>query len=443
MESGAIATVGEIGKDDERTGILHLADQVEISSASGGQPSADAEPWQITVIPISVLDALESRTGVGATRASRMPHYDAPSHPMSPRAGRLPRGGRSGSGAPGIGSDGANRRGRTDQTVESGDATDPGHLGRISAGALPGVVVRAYGKYFDVQLNDEPRILLCTVKGSLKRERRRTDLVAVGDRVWAIDVGEGEGQIEAVEPRTRALSRLARNTQDVEQVILANPDQVLFLFAVHEPEPNRRMLDRFLVLAESAGLPAIIGVNKIDLDGPVPDHPDTTRAEVTFGDYRAAYPVRYLSVAAEIGVEDLREDLKDKVTAVAGPSGVGKSSLLNALHPEGDRAVGAISAATGKGRHTTIATQLYRIGPDTYVADTPGIRALALHSVPSETLDRCFPELRPYLDGCFYHDCTHLHEPGCAVREALEAGMIAPERYESYAALRRGDQGEE
>ncbi len=335
------------------------------------------------------------------------------------------------------------RRGRKDETAGSIDPADPGYVERISPGALPGVVVRAYGKYFDVQLNDEPRVLLSTVKGSLKRERRRTDLVAVGDRVWVVDVGEGEGQIEAVEPRTRVVARLARNTQDVEQVILANPDQVLFLFAVKEPEPHRRMLDRFLVLAESAGLPAMIGVNKIDLDGPVLDNPDSTRAEAIFGDYRAAYPVRYLSVATGAGVEALRADLEGKVTAVAGPSGAGKSSLLNALHPEGDRAVRSISAATGKGRHTTIATQLYRIAPDTFVADTPGIRALALHGVAPETLDCCFPELRPYLGECFYHDCTHLHEPGCAVRDALEAGKIAPERYESYAALRRGDQGEE
>lgn len=340
---------------------------------------------------------------------------------MSPRSGPPPRGGRAGS-----------------RSAERPNPTNPPAPAHPSPGALPGVVVRAYGKYFDVQLQDDPRVLLCTVKGSLKRERRRTDLVAVGDRVWVVDVGEGEGQIEAVEPRTRSLSRLARHTQDVEQVILANPDQAMFLFAVQQPEPHRRMLDRFLILAESAGLPALIGVNKIDLDDP-----GTTRAEAIFGDYRAAYPVRYVSVTTGAGIEALRADLTGKVTAVAGPSGVGKSSLLNALHPEGDRAIGAISSATGKGRHTTIATQLYRLGPDTYVADTPGIRALALHGVPLETLDRCFPELRPYLDDCFYPDCTHLHEPGCAVREALDAGKIAPERYASYAALRRGEPAEE
>ena len=301
-------------------------------------------------------------------------------------------------------------------------------------------MIRAYGKYFDVQLADEPRTLLCTVKGALKRHRRRTDLVAVGDRVWVTDVGNGEGQIEAVAPRERALSRLARHTDDVEQVILANPDQVMFLFAVREPEPHRRMLDRFLILAEARGLPALIGVNKMDLD--VPDvGGGRSLAETIFGDYLPHYRVHFLSAATGQGLDQLRSDLRGKVTAVAGPSGVGKSRLLNVLHPEGNRAVGAISAATGKGRHTTTATQLYRIetDPETYVADTPGIRALALFGVPPETLDTCFPEFRPYLGGCFYADCTHLHEPGCAVQDAVAEGAISRARYESYAALRRGD----
>lgn len=337
-----------------------------------------------------------------------------------------------------------NRRAtETPSEIASAVTSDPNYVPFLtrpdgtSSNALPGFVIRAYGKFFDVQLRDEPRVLLSTVKGTLKRERRKTDIVAVGDRVWATDVGEGEGQIEAVEPRVRVLARPARNTEDVEQVILANPDQVLLVFAVRNPDPHRRMLDRFLVLAEYANLPAVIGVNKMDLDET--DENDTPISKAIFGDYEAVYPVHYLSAKTDQGIAELRESLSGKITAVAGPSGVGKSSLLNRLDPEGSRATAEISTATGKGRHTTIATQLYRLDPSTFIADTPGIRALAMHGVPPEALDRCFPELRPWLGECFYADCTHLHEPGCAVREALDEGKIPPERYESYASLRRGD----
>jgi ribosome biogenesis GTPase / thiamine phosphate phosphatase len=305
--------------------------------------------------------------------------------------------------------------------------------------ALPGVVVRAYGKFFTVQLADG-RELLSTVKGLLKRQRRGTDLVAVGDRVFVIDVGEGEGRIESVEPRTRTLSRLARHTNDVEQIILANPDQALFLFAVRDPEPHLRLLDRFLVMAESRNLPAIIGVNKMDLDVTGADG-EPSLARRLFDGYREIYPVSYLSAKTGQGIAELRQSLNGKITAVAGPSGVGKSSLLNVLDPTRDRAVGAISAATGKGRHTTTATVLHRIPGETqtFVADTPGIRALSLQGVEAGELDQLFPEMRPFLGQCRYADCSHVTEPGCAVQAAVDAGEIRRERYESYVSLRRGD----
>ena len=301
-------------------------------------------------------------------------------------------------------------------------------------GALAGRVVRAFGLWYEVRLADEARTLLCTMRGLLKRRRQRTDIVAVGDQVWVTDLGGNEGVIEAVEPRMRVLARTARNTDDVEQVILANPDQALFVFAVQDPEPHLRMLDRFLILAELQGLPARIAANKIDLDDP-PSH-----AGSLFCPYTSAYPVHYVSARTSAGLDDLRHALAGQVTAVAGPSGVGKSSLLNALHPEGDRDVGAISEATGKGRHTTTAARLYEIGPRTFVADTPGMRALAMHAVDADRLPACFPELRPYLDQCHYPDCTHVAEPGCAVRHAVGAGAIPLPRYESYVALRTGDE---
>ncbi len=329
-----------------------------------------------------------------------------------------------------------NERSRSDARTVAGGAETSRPL---PAEARPGTIIRAYGKFFDVAPRDGGPPLLSTVRGGLKRERRKTDLVAVGDRVMVTDLGGGEGQIERVEPRVRTLGRLARQTDDVEQVILANPDQALFLFAPREPTPHLRMLDRFLVLAESRQIPALIGVNKIDLDDPTPD--GGSLAHALFDVYEAHYPVFYLSAATGEGVPALREALAGKITAVAGPSGVGKSSLLNRLDPEGARAVGALSVATGKGRHTTSATILRRIPgmSDTYVADTPGIRSLALHGVPPVELDAFFPEFRPYLGTCFYPDCTHLHEPGCAVQEAVAEGVIPRARYDSYAALRRGE----
>lgn len=316
-------------------------------------------------------------------------------------------------------------------------ARDP--IAAPPADALPGTVVRAYGKFFTVQLEDG-RELLSTIKGGLKRRRRATDLVAVGDNVLVSDVGEGEGRIEFVAPRRSALSRLARQTGDVEQVILANPDQALFLFAVQNPEPHPRLLDRFLVMAESRQLPALIGVNKMDLDALGP-HGEASLARVIFANYERLYPVLYLSARTGEGLDGLRRALTGKVTAVAGPSGAGKSSLLNALDPTRARAVGAISTATGKGRHTTIATVLHRVPGEekTYVADTPGIRALSLQGVDLENLDQLFPEMRPFLGECRYADCSHLHEPRCVVQAAVAAGQISQERFESYARLRRGD----
>lgn len=299
--------------------------------------------------------------------------------------------------------------------------------------ALQGIVIRAYGLWYDVRLHDEERVLMSTVRGSVKRHKRGTDLVAVGDRVWVRDVGEGEGQIVSIEPRVRSLSRLARHTRDVEQVILANPDQALFLFAWREPEPHLRMLDRFLVLAESRDLPAIIGLNKIDNS-----ERDLEPARQFLADYAPLYPIHYLSAKTGLGLERLRADLAGKITVIAGPSGVGKSSLLNRIDPRITQHIGDISDATGKGRHTTTSTVLFEIAPDTFVADTPGIRALALQGVAPDELPDCYPEFRPYLGECFYADCTHLHEPGCAVMEARDEGIISRARWESYASLRTG-----
>lgn len=278
--------------------------------------------------------------------------------------------------------------------------------------------------------------MIATVRGQLKRQRRTTDIVAVGDRVWLTILPEAEAVIEYVEPRTRTLARTARHTRDVEQVILANPDQVMFVFAVRQPEPHLRMLDRFIILAELQEIPIHIVVTKMDL---VADE-DRTVAQAVFADHERSFPIHYVSTVSGEGMTALHAALAGQVSAFAGPSGVGKSSLLNVLDPEGRRDIGDVSIATGKGRHTTVGARLHNLGNSTFVADTPGMRALTMVAVPSDQLDWSFRELRPYLGECHYHDCTHVHEPGCAVREAVDRNDVARTRYDSYVALRTGDE---
>ena len=330
----------------------------------------------------------------------------------------------------------ARREQQTAQAAEPNGQHDPA---TVSQEAIRGIVIRAHGLWYEVKLLEGARrdaVVIATLRGQLKKLRRRTDIVAVGDRVRVVELPDNEAAIEYVEPRSRALVRTARNTRDTEQVILANPDQVLFVFSVRDPEPHLRMLDRFIILAEMQEIPIRIAVNKIELDLPGSGH----GAEQTFGIYRDLYPLHFVSARTGQGLEELREALKGKTSAEAGPSGVGTSSLLNAIDPQHRRDDGVSSEATGKGRHTTVGSRLHQIDDDTYVADTPGMRALAMHAIRADRLDWCYAEMRPYLGRCFYPDCTHVHEPDCAVRKAVETGDVGAERYASYVSLRAGDE---
>ncbi|MDP2974790.1 MAG: ribosome small subunit-dependent GTPase A [Anaerolineales bacterium] len=297
----------------------------------------------------------------------------------------------------------------------------------------PGLIVRAQSGFFTVQT--ESGALTCQLRGRLKQGPRRGDLAAVGDRVQVARLADGTGMIESVEARSQALIRLDPRPKGVyQQVILANPDQAVFVFACANPNPHMRMLDRFLVIAEKQGIPAIIVANKIDLVG-------LDQAEALFGYYPSlGYPVIYASVKSSEGVELLRAQLTGKVSALAGPSGVGKSSLLNAIQPGLGLAVREVSAAINKGRHTTNVRQLFPLEGGGYVADTPGMRSLALWDTEPEELDGYFPEIAPLVQQCQFNDCTHSHEPGCAVRLAVEEGKVRQERYDSYLRLRAGEE---
>ena len=271
----------------------------------------------------------------------------------------------------------------------------------------------------------------CKLRGAVKRRDKDALQPVVGDLVEFEPTALGEGVITAILPRESVFSRRAAGPKGTwrEQVLAANIDQVLVVFAVAEPPPHTRALDRFLVVAEFNELDALIVANKVDLTG-------VEAARAVFGVYeRAGYPVWYASAREQSGLEGLAEQLAEKITLVAGPSGVGKSSLLNALAPGLDLRTGEISHAMNKGRHTTVVGSLHPLPGGGFVADTPGLRELGPWDLPPEDLDFCYREFRPFLGACRFADCLHRDEAGCAVRSAMERGQIDAGRYDSYLRL--------
>ncbi len=300
----------------------------------------------------------------------------------------------------------------------------------VSEDLLPGLVIRAQSGFFAVETPQG--VVTAQLRGRHKRRRRARDLIAVGDRVKVSLVDEGVAAIEEIEERERALSRRAPGSER-EQVIVANLDQAVFVFSCAEPAPNFRLLDRLLVVAESQDIPAVICANKVDLIG-------GREARGLFGVYeRLGYPVFYTSAKTGEGIDELRQALIGKLSVFAGPSGVGKSSLLNAIQPDLGLRIGEVSKATGRGQHTTVVPKLVPLEGGGYVADTPGVKAFALWDIEPEELDGYFREISPLVAHCAFSDCTHVHEPGCAVLAALKRGEISRQRYESYQRLRLGD----
>lgn len=296
---------------------------------------------------------------------------------------------------------------------------------------LPGLIIRAQSGFFTVETGEGA--VVCQLRGRLKQGHHDGDLAAVGDRVQITRLSDGSGMIEEVEERRRTIVRLdPRPRGFYQQILLANCDQAVFVFACAHPDPKLRMLDRFLVIAEKQKIPAIIVANKIDLV----DEPDKI-----FGLYEPlGYRVIYTSAKTGAGVDELRAALAKKISALAGPSGAGKSSLLNVLQPGLGLAVNEVSEAVNKGVHTTVARQLIPLLDGGYMADTPGWKSLALWDTEPEEMDAYFPELAPLVMNCQFSDCSHIHEPGCAVLAALKEGKIHPQRYESFLRLRAGQE---
>ena len=315
----------------------------------------------------------------------------------------------------------------------------------VDAG-IDGIVVQAGRGVYSVQVANG-RIVACKLRGNLKksltftesanrsrrvervRKLKETDPVAVGDRV-RVTLGEtiGEGVIEHVEPRRAALTRQSGNERE-RQTLVANLELAVVVFAAAEPRIDSYKLDRFLVLAEDAELDVCIVLNKCDLDT------DGSAAELLEEYARIGYQTIAVSAHSGVGISMLRDTLQGRIAALCGPSGVGKSSLLNAVEPGLQLRTGVTGAVTHAGRHTTVRAQLLPLSIGGWVADTPGLRQVGFWDIPSEDVAYGFREMVPLLGKCRFPDCKHRQEPGCALRAALESGALSVRRYESYLQM--------
>ncbi len=302
----------------------------------------------------------------------------------------------------------------------------------MSETTQPGQIIRQQSGFFHVQ--SAQGVVVCRLRGRLKQGPMKGDILSVGDRVQIAVHPDGSGSIEEIEPRRSVLVRLDPRPQGLyRQILLANSDQVVLVFACTQPAPHLRMLDRFLVIAEKQDVPALVVANKVDLVG-------EEKAHSIFDMYPPlGYAVVYTSARTGFGLEELRQRLVGKLSGLAGPSGVGKSSLLNAIQPELGLAVREISLARDRGRHATNVREMFPLDQGGYVTDLPGLRTLALWDTQPEELDGYFPELRPLVQYCQFSNCSHQSEPGCAVRRAVDEGRVHPERYDSYLRMRFGE----
>jgi ribosome biogenesis GTPase len=296
-----------------------------------------------------------------------------------------------------------------------------------------GQIICSQSGFYIVQTTAGP--VTCQLRGRLKKGPRLGDIAAIGDWVQLSLLSDTRGMIEEIEPRRCMLSRLAPTPRGVyQQVILANPDQAVFVFSCARPAPHLGMLDRFLVITEKQRIPSFIIASKVDLVG-------IEQAKELFGHYPGiGYAVVYVSALSGMGVEHVQERLTGKVSVLAGPSGVGKSSILNAMQPGLGLIVREVSQASSKGKHTTVVRQMFPLDGGGYVADTPGLKALALWDMQPYEIDGYFPEMRDLVSLCQYSDCTHTHEPDCAIQQALNEGRIHPSRFESYVRMRSGQE---
>lgn len=282
---------------------------------------------------------------------------------------------------------------------------------------MQGKIIRGIAGFYYVHV-PQIGILECKAKGIFRKNKLKP---LVGDmvNVVVIDQENKKGNIEEVLERKNELIRPA----------VANIDQTLVIFAGKKPDPNLNLLDRFLIMMEQKGIPCILVFNKSDLT----TEEDQKLLQEIYAN--SGCEILFVSAKQDQGIEEIRKVLKGKTSAVAGPSGVGKSSLINKLQDEISMETGSISEKIERGKHTTRHTEFIPIEEDTFIMDTPGFSSLMVFDMEKEELEQFYPEFDEYRDSCRFNGCSHTHEPGCGVKEAIENGKISKERYENYKLI--------
>ena len=284
---------------------------------------------------------------------------------------------------------------------------------------MQGKIIKGIAGFYYVHVV-EFGVYECKAKGVFRKEKIKP-LVGDNVEIEILDESEKKGNIVKILPRQNELIRPA----------VANIDQALVVFAITKPNPHFNLLDRFLVMMESKEIPVVLCFNKED----IATDPQVKELESIYES--CGYPLVFVSAKEERGIDHIRGLLKGKTTAIAGPSGVGKSSIINILQPEADMETGAISTKIERGKHTTRHSELFAIDENSYIMDTPGFSSLYTNDFDKEELKCYFPEFEQYQGGCRFQGCNHISEPGCLVKEALEEGKVHPVRYEDYCEMYR------
>lgn len=294
---------------------------------------------------------------------------------------------------------------------------------------MHGLIIKNTGSWYTVK-TDDGRIVESKVKGNFRLKGiRSTSPVAVGDYVDIIMNAEGTALISAIDDRKNYIIRKASNLSKQSQIIAANLDQALLIITIKQPETSTTFIDRFLAGAEAYRVPVVLVFNKTDLLNDDERHYQQQMVELyeTIG-----YPCIEISAETGMGIDQLQTLLKQKVTLVSGNSGVGKSTLINAIIPHADQRTAEISNAHGTGMHTTTFSEMIELAEGGYLIDTPGIKGFGTFDIEPEELTSYFKEIFEFSKDCKFNNCTHTHEPGCAVLHAVENHYISTSRYQSY-----------